>query len=213
MRMSTNLACLAAFAGAFLVSARPAEAQTPTDMARNSVVFFKYVGADGGQEKRALDNFCSITRQALESAPDPIEFTPINSNPPALSDRDRYQKTAAALALVDGRVFGTGPIYTVSNSIYLGDLQGLLVSPLFSLDVVLSIKKAPAAADTLAAVALYARAMDELRIHAPKDQVFASLAAALNVIRNAENNGGGATVASLKKAIQESAARLAGGRP
>lgn len=213
MRLSTNVACLATFACVFLVSVNPAEAQTPPDMARRSVVFFKYVGADEGQEKRALDNFRSITRQALESAPDPIEFTPINSAPPALSDRDRYQKTAAALALVDGRVFGTGPIYTVSNSIFLGDLQGLLVSPLFSLDVVLSIKNAPAAADTLAAVALYARAMDELRIHAPKDHVFASLAAALNVIRNAESNGGGANVASLKKAVLESAARLAGGRP
>jgi hypothetical protein len=213
MRMSRKLTYLAALAGVFFVSANPAKSQTPPNMARKSVVFFKYVGADAGQEKRALDNFRSITRDALQSTPPPIEFTPINSSPPALPDRDRYQKTAAALALVDGRVFGTGPIYTVSNTIFLGDLHGLLIAPQFSLNVVLSIKEAPPAADTLAAVALYARAMDELRIHASKDQVFASLAAALNVIRHAENHGGGANVATLKAAIEESAAQLAGVRP
>jgi hypothetical protein len=209
--MSSRLTRTLCFCSLF-VSALPAPAVAqPSTVPRRSVVFFRYAGAEGGGEKRALDTFRAFTRRQLQSVAAPLEIQILDKEGPEGLARDDYQNKAAALELVRGSVFGIGPTYTIANEIYLGDLRGPLPQPQIAIDVPFSIVTVPAAKDTFFAATLFALAMDEQRRKVATAQIINHLAEALNAITNAERRSASASddLMKLRTAVLTSLETLA----
>jgi len=160
---------------------------------RRTVVFFRYVGGDTGDAKRALDNFRHYAGVQLESLTEPIEVVLIDASVPPMGARNDYQEKAAALTLARGSVFGIAPDFTIANQLFLGNLKGSLDRMDIAINVPFSILRAPAGKDAFFAAALFALAMDEQRGQLKPDHIIAHLAEALSTINDAERRNGSLT--------------------
>jgi hypothetical protein len=188
----------------------PASAPAEPLLPQREVFVFPYQGADD-DESKAGDHFWFHVRRELRGLHAGTTSVQL-PRPPDRRKRAEYQQFTGALALVDGRVMATPPVFVLSHEVFLGALKGPLADPELDIDVPFSIEGYVAGKDGLFAALLFALARDEMRSHAPRHVVAGHLGRALNAVRDAQESGPTqATVASLRlleQAIRQSGREL-----
>lgn len=188
----------------------PASAPAEPLLPQREVFVFPYQDADD-DERKAGGHFWFHVGRELDGLHAGATVSKL-SRPPVRDKRAEYQQFTGALALVDGRVMATPPVFVLSHEVFLGTLKGPLADPKLDIDVPYSIEGYVAGKDGLFAALLFALARDEMRSNAPRHVVAGHLGRALNAARDAQESGPTqATLASLRlleQAIRQSGREL-----